>query len=83
LRRFQSVVRADLAKVTQPLLLLHSAQDHVVEPVNSAMVLAGISSTDVREVVLQESYHVATLDHDAPLIFDATVEFIQRLSHRP
>lgn len=80
LRRFQSVVRADLAKVTQPLLLLHSAQDHVVEPVNSEMVLAGVSSGDKREIVLTESYHVATLDHDAQLIFDETVEFIKRLS---
>jgi carboxylesterase len=81
LRRFQTLVRQDLGKVTQPLLLLHSAQDHVVEPVNSALVLSGVSSSDVREIVLTESYHVATLDHDAPLIFDATVEFIQRLVH--
>jgi len=78
LRQFQTIVRRDLGKVTQPLLLLHSAQDHVVEPVNSALVLSGVASTDVREIVLTESYHVATLDHDAALIFDATVEFIQR-----
>ncbi|HZM79270.1 MAG TPA: alpha/beta fold hydrolase [Candidatus Limnocylindrales bacterium] len=83
LRRFQNLVRADLSKVTQPLVLLHSAQDHVVEPVNSAMVLSGVASTDVREIVLNESYHVATLDHEAPLIFDTTVEFIKRLSQRP
>lgn len=82
LRRFQNLVRADLGKVTQPLLLLHSAQDHVVEPANSAMVLSGVSATDVREIVLTESYHVATLDHDAPLIFDATVEFIERITGR-
>lgn len=83
LRRFLGVVRADLARVTQPLLLLRSAQDHVVEPVNSALVLAGVASDDVQEIVLNESYHVATLDHDAPLIFDKTVEFINRLSQRP
>lgn len=82
LRRFQNLVRAQLGKVTQPLLLLHSAQDHVVEPVNSAMVLSGVASADKREVVLADSYHVATLDHDAPLIFDETVEFIKRLSRR-
>ena len=82
LRRFQRVVRGDLGRVTQPLLLLHSAQDHVVEPVNSALVLSGVASGDVQEIVLAESYHVATLDHDAPLIFDKTVEFINRLSRR-
>lgn len=80
LRRFQNLVRHDLGRVTQPLLLLHSEQDHVVEPANSALVLAGISSTDVREILLTESYHVATLDHDAPVIFDETVAFVERLS---
>jgi carboxylesterase len=52
----------------------------VVEPVNSELVLAGVSSKDKIEVVLTRSYHVATLDYDAPLIFDGTVDFVQRLS---
>jgi carboxylesterase len=73
------VVRADLGKVVQPTLLLHSAVDHVVEPENSAAVLAGIASTDVTEVVLANSYHVATLDHDAPLIFERSAEFVRRV----
>ncbi|WP_246001573.1 alpha/beta hydrolase [Allorhizocola rhizosphaerae] len=83
LRRFQAMVRADLARVAQPLLLFHSANDHVVEPVNSDMVLKGVSSRDKHEVVLHDSYHVATLDHDAPRIFDDTVDFIKRLAPAP
>jgi len=31
-------------------------------------------------VVLQRSYHVATLDYDAPAIFEGTVGFIERVS---
>lgn len=73
------VVRADLGKVTQPTLLMHSSVDHVVEPENSAAVLKGIASTDVTEVVLANSYHVATLDHDAPLIFEQSTEFARRV----
>jgi carboxylesterase len=69
------LVRADLAKVTQPVLLLHSTVDHVVEPVNSQLVLAGISSADVTEVVLENSYHVATQDNDAEVIFTRSSEF--------
>lgn len=80
LRAFQAVVRRDLNRVTQPLLLFRSANDHVVEPVNSEIVLAGVASKDVREVVLARSYHVATLDHDAPLIFDGTADFIRSLA---
>lgn len=79
LRQLWQVVRADLAKVTQPVLLYRSAVDHVVEPVNSEIVLRSIGSTDATEVVLADSYHVATLDNDAPTIFKGSVEFARRL----
>jgi carboxylesterase len=73
-------VRADLPRVTQPVLLLRSRVDHVVHPSNAAVVLGGISSTDVTEIELARSYHVATLDHDAELIFDASWAFVSRLT---
>jgi len=74
------VVRQDLPKITTPVLLLHSRVDHVVEPVNAHVVLDEISSTDVTEIVLERSYHVATLDHDAELIFTSSVEFIEKVT---
>lgn len=74
------LVRADLPAITAPLLLLHSAVDHIVEPRNSAVILSGVSSTDVTEVVLHRSFHVATLDRDAPEIFQRSVAFAKRLS---
>ncbi|NUT38210.1 MAG: alpha/beta fold hydrolase [Hamadaea sp.] len=80
LRRFQMAVKADLGKITAPVRLYHSANDHVVEPVNSAMVLQGIASADVEEIVLHDSYHVATLDHDAERIFDGSIDFVRSLT---
>ena len=44
----------------------------------SGRLREGARSTVVTEVILEESYHVATLDHDAPDIFAGTVEWIQR-----
>ncbi|ATY10780.1 esterase [Amycolatopsis sp. AA4] len=79
LARLWKIVRADLPKVTQPVLLLHSRVDHVVEPENSQIVLDSISSTDVTEVVLENSFHVATQDHDAELIFSRSVDFARKL----
>ena len=80
LSRFWKVVQAELPRITQPVLLLHSPEDHVVAPENSALVLSRISSTDVREVLLERSYHVATLDHDAELIFEESWDFLRRLA---
>ncbi|GGX53587.1 alpha/beta hydrolase [Streptomyces minutiscleroticus] len=80
LRSFLRLVDAELPQVTQPLLLLRSPQDHVVPPVDAARVLGRVSSTDVTEVLLEHSYHVATLDHDADRIFEESHSFIGRLA---
>lgn len=79
LRDLWRVVRSDLGKITQPVLLYRSAVDHVVEAASSAIVLGAIRSTDATEVVLHDSYHVATLDNDAPTIFAGSLEFARRL----
>ncbi len=80
LTRGWAMVKADIEKVTQPLLLLRSATDHVVEPSNAAWILSHVRSTDVTERVLPNSYHVATLDNDAPQIVDGSLELIRRLA---
>lgn len=80
LRQFLARVDAELPQVTQPLLVLHSRVDHVVSPLDSARILGRVSSQDVTETVLEDSYHVATLDHDAERIFTATDDFIDRLT---
>ncbi|MBO0839630.1 MAG: alpha/beta fold hydrolase [Sciscionella sp.] len=80
LSRLWPLVRADLDKITVPMLLLHSTVDHVVEPVNAKLVWDGVRSTDRREVVLERSFHVATLDYDAPVIFEESVRFIDRIA---
>ncbi|KNB52727.1 alpha/beta hydrolase [Streptomyces caatingaensis] len=81
-RNFLRLVDRELPQVTQPLLLMHSPEDHVVPPADSARILARVSSRDVTERLLERSYHVATLDHDAPAIFEDTYAFISRLTAR-
>jgi carboxylesterase len=80
LRRGWATTLADLPLITLPVLLLRSRVDHVVEPENSALILDRISSTDVVEIVLERSYHVATLDFDDELIFDSSVAFARRVT---
>ncbi len=77
LRQLWAATRADLARVTAPVIVFHSVEDHVVEPVNSTILLAGVGSSDTTEVLLEDSYHVATLDNDAPRIFSGSVDWIR------
>jgi carboxylesterase len=80
LTKFWKVVQAELTQVTQPLLLMHSRVDHVVQPANSALVLSRVSSADVTERWLENSYHVATLDNDAEDVFRTSHAFVRRLA---
>jgi esterase/lipase len=77
LRRLWTAVRADLGSVRAPLLVFRSVTDHVVEPASVRLLLAEVGSTDVTEVLLHESYHVATVDNDAPELFARSVEWIR------
>jgi carboxylesterase len=77
LRALWALTRADLGRVTAPVIVFRSREDHVVEPVSTEVLLAGISSADKAEVVLEDSYHVATLDNDAPAIFADSVDWIR------
>lgn len=80
LSRLWLTTRADLDRVTQPILVFRSTEDHVVEPDSCVMLRDKVSSTDLHEVLLEDSYHVATLDNDAPTIFEGSLEFVRRLA---
>jgi carboxylesterase len=68
-----------LGDIRCPVLLLTSPQDHVVPPTSSD-VLAGRVAGPVERVLLERSYHVATLDFDRDLVEKRTVEFALRVS---
>jgi len=74
-------LRMDLPRVTAPILMFRSAVDHVVDPSSARIILGNVSSQEVTERVLSDSYHVATLDNDAPRIFEESLTFLHALAH--
>ena len=80
LTKLWRVVAADLPSVTQPLLVFRSAQDHVLDGSSLRLLRARVGSREIEEHTLSDSYHVATLDYDAPTIFAETCGFVERLS---
>lgn len=70
----------ELPKVTAPLLYFRSTVDHVVDELSEPLITGTVSSTDVEVVRLEDSFHVATLDNDAPRIFAGTAEFVARVT---
>lgn len=72
-----AVTRALLPRITCPLLVFQSCEDHVVPPANGNEIMLKAGSAEKRLVWLEDSYHVATLDNDKDRIVDETVAFIQ------
>lgn len=79
LQQLWAKVREDITEVHQPLLLFRSTDDHVVEASNSEWILNNVASDDITFIELENSYHVATLDYDAELIFAESAAFIERV----
>lgn len=71
---------ADLPRITAPVLYFRSTEDHVVDEATEPLILSGVSSRDVTVTRLENSFHVATLDNDADLIFEDTAAFVARVT---
>jgi carboxylesterase len=69
----------DFAAVGCPVLILTSRNDHVVDPANSDLLAAAVAGP-VERVILERSYHVATLDYDGPLVREAAVAFGRKVT---
>jgi carboxylesterase len=80
LTRLWAATGRDLERVTQPLLIFKSDRDRVVDPGSLQLIKERVRSTDLSVVRLERSYHVATLDYDAELIFTSSSAFFQRLA---
>ena len=72
-------VRADLGRIAVPVLYFRSTVDHVVDESTEPLITAGVSGP-VTMRRLEDSYHVATIDNDAPVIFEESAEFIARVT---
>ena len=73
-----SDVQGRIAAVKEPLMLIHSKEDHVVPSSNAEWILGNVGSGVKEELLLLDSYHVATIDNDAPEIFAKSKIFIEQ-----
>jgi len=71
-------VAADLGRISCPVLLLSSRNDHVVPSSSGDVLEAGVAGI-IERVWLEKSYHVATLDLDAAELNARVLAFVHRV----
>lgn len=71
-----------LKEITCPTLVIQSREDHVVPAGNAPVIASRVAADDVRLLWLNNSYHVAILDHDKDLIADSVGGFFREHAAR-
>jgi carboxylesterase len=72
-------IQPDLGRITCPLLLFTSPEDHVVPPADSDYLASQVSGP-VERVSCDRSYHVATIDYDRDMIIERSLEFVAKVT---
>jgi carboxylesterase len=72
--------RSRLHDVTVPMQLFHSVDDHTLPVSNTEIIMKGVGSRVKQRIELTNSYHVATMDYDAEIIFENSRLFIEENS---
>jgi carboxylesterase len=77
LPRLWKITQRQLGDITQPMLVYVSAVDHVVGPASMRILRAALPDAQMMVRECPNSYHVATLDHDAEEIFVGSLDFVR------
>lgn len=72
--------RRQLVDIDSPVTLYWSSRDHIVPPSSARILRRAITPHLLTTVVLERSFHVATLDYDAPTIQRHSIAKLLELS---
>lgn len=77
--KFFKQAKKSLPKVTCPVIIFKSAQDHIIPVEVAEYTYAFIGSENKKLIYLNDSYHVATMDNEAEIIVAVFLHFIKEL----
>ncbi|MBB6119318.1 alpha/beta fold hydrolase [Nocardiopsis algeriensis] len=75
-------VQEGMPRLRLPILAYRSPQDHVVGPRSLRILARRAVGAQLTIHLLHDSYHVATLDHDAAAVFEGSLAFVREHSRR-
>jgi carboxylesterase len=78
-RRLAAAAKKLLGKIQQPTLIVHSREDDYAN-LNNAIYVKGKLAASVDLVVLEDSYHMVTLDKQRHVVVEKTRSFVERIA---
>jgi carboxylesterase len=78
--RLMKMVRRSLPQVSAPTLIMHAIEDDLASPHNADIIEKYIVSRQVKKVLLENCYHIITMDFEKERVAQETLEFIRSKS---
>ena len=76
---FAKVIKKELPQIKNPILIMHAKEDDMVSVNNSRYILDNIGSVDKSLAILEDSYHMITIDKEKEKVACEAVCFLDRL----
>lgn len=71
------VVKQELPFVKTPIILIHAKEDDMTSPKNAQYIYDHIASSDKKLIILDDSYHMITIDKQKDKVAQEVIKFMQ------
>lgn len=75
--KLSNAVQKVIPSIKAPALILHSSEDDLASSRNADYVEKHIGSKDVRKVLINNSYHMITIDNEKDTVVNETINFFK------
>nr|WP_237711555.1 alpha/beta hydrolase [Paracidovorax oryzae] len=82
LRALSAHVRRNLDAVRSPCLVMHARNDDIAAAGNAEDIVRGVRHAPVELVLLDDSYHMITIDRDRRTVLARTVAFAEAIAQQ-
>ncbi len=73
--RMIAAVKKTMSRITAPAIIIHAEEDEVASPRSAHYIAQHIGSATVETVMLNNSYHMITVDNDREQVASETIRF--------
>ncbi len=71
------IVKKELPHVMTPIILIHAREDDMTSPKNAQYIYDRIASSNKSLVILDDSYHMITIDQQKDKVAEEVIKFLQ------
>ncbi len=82
MRSLAAHVRKHLGRVRSPCLVIHARRDDIASTENAHTIVRGVRHAPVELVLLEDSYHMITIDRERRTVLAHVVAFAEKLSNQ-